>query len=273
MGISDDHPRREPRPAAAATVPAIATTTGNPLLVRCESCGAMVKATRYANHIRKVHEAVAAGRSKNAHARRLCGVCNVIVDAALYDAHITDTHGAAQGTNRLVPKDRHMQGAAGIGKLAGASEEKPPVPPPKTTTPRAGWFIDGRVWRPNGAVSSPAASKATAELGRSVKCARCGLLIEESEFKHHWDKAHPELPSYVSARDLHDFKHHEDKAHATYSKKKPIGPAKALKKKKKKKHKAKKKQERNSRKWALSGSIKAPGKAQRVFQGGLCSPR
>ena len=107
-----------------------------------------------------------------------------------------------------------------------------------TLSPSPSWFIDGRVQKPEDEVLSPAVFKEPVKPGGSVKCAKCGRLFPEANFKSHWEKSHP-VP------------------------KKLMNPAKTAKHNKKKKHKGKKSQV------STNTDMKTP----RIVQGGLCSPR
>jgi hypothetical protein len=141
---------------------------------------------------------------------------------------------ASRTTVRPTPPDNKSKIAASTTPqtVAEAKDEQGVVVKP--ASPNTSWFIDGRVRRAKPA--SPEATLKNPTNNRILKCARCGRLIDESDFESHWQKAHP-------------------------------APKKAAKVTQPKKAKGKKKK-RKTVKASNSKSI-----TPRLVQGGLCSPR
>jgi hypothetical protein len=78
--------------------------------------------------------------------------------------------------------------ANSMGNSGEASAVEPTKEKPSESAPNSNRrFIDGRVRKPPTA----ARLNGTAETGKTVKCAKCGRVVDEADFTRHWETAHP----------------------------------------------------------------------------------
>jgi len=93
-------------------------------------------------------------------ARRLCGMCEKIVDANLYDEHLRENHGTTHSIPSKAPiaPDRNQQ-ESDIPKAQSPGTAATSYPP--------GWFIDGRKRTSNGEAPRKAPAKGITQPARA----------------------------------------------------------------------------------------------------------